>query len=244
MERADCICDTLDANFKVRPEVAGTRELQFEGYLFHEPTTTHIVQTQEWATTFRAKFNNSAYTDDDIVDVFTQLLTTPFNLYRNVYIPSGVYHWSRHAITAGSPQDRRVGVRLFERFGSYYNGQLNELCLNTTYRVNKKLFIAAGPEWDRFRLPVPGGNFSVALGALETDYAFSRFLSLSSVLQVDTTNNQAVSANLRLGWNYRPDSDLYVIYTSGQQFASLIATNPPQFHENRFAIKFTYSWRP
>jgi len=244
LERADCICDTLDANFKVRPEFADTRELQFEGYLFHEPTTTHIVQTQEWATTFRAKFNNSAYTDDDIVDVFTQLLTTPFNIYRNVYIPAGVYNWTRHAITAGSPEDRRVNVRLFERFGSYYNGQLNELRVNAAYRVNKRLFIAAGPEWDRFRLPVPGGNFSVVLGALETDYAFSRFLSLSSVLQVDTTNNQAASANIRLLWNYRPDSDLYVIYTSGQQFASLVATNPPQFHENQFAIKFTYSWRP
>ena len=243
LERADCICDTLDANFKVRPKFAGTRELQFEGYIFHEPTTNHILQTQEWATTFRAKFNNSAYTDDDIVDVFTQLLTTPFNIYRNVYIPSGIYHWTRHAITAGSPEDRLVNVRLFERFGGYYNGQLNELRLNATYRVNKKLFISAGPEWDRFRLPVPGGNFSVVLGALETDYAFSRFLSLSSVLQVDTTNNQATSANIRLRWNYRPDSDLYVIYTSGQQFASLIATNPPQFHENRFAIKLTYSWR-
>ena len=244
LERADCICDTLDANFKIRPNFANTRELQFESFIFHEPSTTHVVQTQEWATSFRAKFNNSAYTDDDIVDVFTQLLTTPFNLYRNTYIPAGIYHWTRHAITAGSPEDRRLNVRLYERFGSYYDGTLNELRLNAAYRVNKRLFVAARPEWDRFRLPVPGGNFSVALGALETDYAFTRMLSLSSVLQIDTTNNQAVSANLRLRWNYRPDSDLFVIYTSGQQFASLAATNPSQFHEDRFAIKLTYSWSP
>ena len=31
---------------------------------------------------------------------------------------------------------------------------------------------------------------------------------------------------------------------AGQRFASLVAVNPPQFYENRFAIKFTYSWRP
>jgi hypothetical protein len=49
---------------------------------------------------------------------------------------------------------------------------------------------------------------------------------------------------IRLRWNYRPDSDLFVIYTAGQRFASLVAVNPPQFYENRFAIKFTYSWRP
>lgn len=34
------------------------------------------------------------------------------------------------------------------------------------------------------------------------------------------------------------------IYTAGQRFASLVAANPPQYYENRFAIKFTYSWRP
>jgi len=32
--------------------------------------------------------------------------------------------------------------------------------------------------------------------------------------------------------------------TAGQRFASLVAANPAQFYENRFAIKYTYSWRP
>jgi len=57
-------------------------------------------------------------------------------------------------------------------------------------------------------------------------------------------DTQAASANIRLRWNYRFDSDLYVIYTAGQRFASLVAANPLQYYENRFVIKFTYSWRP
>jgi len=61
---------------------------------------------------------------------------------------------------------------------------------------------------------------------------------------MNTANREAVNANIRLRWNYRPDSDLYVIYTAGQAFASLVSTNPPQFYENRLAIKLTYSWRP
>jgi len=60
---------------------------------------------------------------------------------------------------------------------------------------------------------------------------------------MDTANTQEASANIRLRWNYRPDSDLYVIYTTGQRFASLVAVNP-QYYENRFVIKLTYSWRP
>jgi hypothetical protein len=93
-------------------------------------------------------------------------------------------------------------------------------------------------------LPSSAANFSVVFGSFQTNYSFSRFLTLSTLLQMDTANNQGASANIRLRWNYRPDSDLFVIYTAGQRFASLVAANPPQFYENRFAIKFTYSWRP
>jgi hypothetical protein len=172
--------------------------------MFHAPDTHHIVQTQEWQTTFRAEFHNGSYTDDDIADVFAQRLTTPFNIYKTVNIPVGVYNWTRHQLTYGSPQDRRWMVQLFERFGSYYNGRLNELRVRAGYRASERLSFSIGPQWNRFRLPIADGNFSVVFGALETDYAFSRFLSLSTILQIDTANAQAASANVRLRWNYRP----------------------------------------
>jgi hypothetical protein len=244
LQRSDCICDLADATFKTRPPFRGVRELQFEGFIYHDPDTHHVVQTQEWQATFRGEFHNGSYTDDDIVDVFAQRLTTPFNIYQNVNIPVGVYNWTRHQLTYGSPQNRRATVQFYERFGGYYNGRLNEFRMRGTYRANQRLSFSMGPQWNRFRLPVPGGSFSVVFGALETDYAFSRFLSLSTILQVDTANVQGASANIRLRWNYRPDSDLYVIYTAGQKFASLAATNPAQFYENRFVVKYTYSFRP
>src|SRR5207237_109820 len=59
LERADCVCDFADATFKTRPEFAGIRELQFEGFIFHAPDTHHVVQTQEWQTTFRADFTTA-----------------------------------------------------------------------------------------------------------------------------------------------------------------------------------------
>jgi len=253
IERADCICDFADGTFKYRPKVRGLRELQFESFIFHAPDTKHVLQTQEWQDTFRAEFNNGSYTDDDIVDVFTQLLTTPFNIYKNVFIPVGEYHWTRHQLTYGSTQNRKLMASFYERFGTYYNGHLNEARVRATYRRNERLSFSFAQQWNRFRLGAvtdangnilpASGNFSVLFGSFQTNYSFSRFLTLSTLLQMDTANNQVASANIRLRWNYRPDSDLYVIYTAGQRFASLVATNPPQFYENRFAIKFTYSWQ-
>ncbi len=244
LERTDCVCDFADADLKARPRIAGVRELNFEAFLFHAPDTHGVLQTQEWQNTFRAEFHNGAYTDNDIVNVFTQKLTEPFNIYKNVFLPVGEYHWTRHQLTYGSPQDRRLTLRFFERFGTYYNGHLNEARIRGTYRASERLSFDLGEQWNRFRLPIEGGSFSVLFGNFQTNYSFSRFLTLSTLLQMNTSNREAASANIRLRWNYRPDSDLYVIYTAGQRFASLVAGNPPQYYENRLAIKFTYSWRP
>src|SRR5438045_9264529 len=109
--------------------------------------------------------------------------------------------------------------------------------MRTTYRPNPKFSIATPAGWHRFRLPQ--GNFSVVLANLQANYSFSRFVTTSTLVQVDTANTQAVSANIRLRYNYRPDSDLYVIYNVGTQFASIAPANPPQVRETRFAVKWT-----
>lgn len=242
IERTDSNQEYGDATFKVRPKIEGIRELQFEGFIFHSPDTRGVVQTQEWQGTFRAEFHNGAYTDDDIADVFTQRITTPLSIYKNIFIPTGLYHFARHQLTYGSRLDRRFTYNFFERFGGYYGGTLNEFRVRATYRPTAKFSASLVQTWNRFRLPQ--GNFSVDLASLQGNYSFSRFLSLSSTLQMDTANTQAMSANIRLRYNYRPDSDLFVIYNLGTQFVSLATANPQQIRETRFAIKFTYSFLP
>ena len=233
-----------DLTFKARPKISGVRELQFEGFILHAPDTQGVVQTQEWQGTFRADLSNGGYTDDDIADVFTQRITTPLHIYKNVFIPNGLYRFARHQLTYGSGQDRRFTYNFFERFGGYYGGTLNEFRVRANYRPTAKFSISASETWDRFRLPLPNGNFSVVLASLQGNYSFNRFLTFTSLIQMDTSNTQAVSANLRLRYNYRPDSDLYIIYNVGTQFASIAPANPPQVRETRFAVKWTCSFAP
>ena len=243
VERLDSNETYGDLTFKVRPIIPGVRELQFEGFLLHAPDTLGQVSTQEWQSTFRAEFHNGGYTDDDIVDVFTQRITAPFHIYKSVFIPNGLYHFTRHQLTYGSGQDRKFTYNFFERFGGYYGGTLNEFRVRANYRPTARFSVSASETWDRFRLPLPNGNFSVVLASLQGNYSFNRFLTFTSLVQMDTSNAQAVSANLRLRYNYRPGSDLYIIYNVGTQFASIAPANPPQVRETRFAIKYTYSWQ-
>jgi len=240
IERTDSNESYADLNLKPRPRIGGLRELQIESFFLHAPDTHNVVQTQEWQGTFRAFLNNGAFTDNDIVDVFTQRITTPLQLYRNIFIPIGLYHFTRHQLTVYSPQDRRITYDIYERFGGYYGGKLNELRVRASYRPSPKLSFSVSQRWNRFRLPV--GNFSVDLASLQANYSLNRFLTFTSIIQLDTANTQAVSANLRLRYNYRPDSDLYIIYNVGTQFVSLGASNPQQTRETRFAVKYTYSF--
>jgi Domain of unknown function (DUF5916)/Carbohydrate family 9 binding domain-like len=242
-ERNNCLCDSAEVNLKPRPRLRGVRELNFLAFIFHADDTQQVLQTQEWQATFRIEFHNGSYSDDDLVDVFTQRLTQPFNIYKNVNIPVGLYHWDRHQFTYGTPLNRRLTMSFYERFGSYYNGRLNEARVRWSYRANERLSFDFSQQWNRFRLPIEGGNFSVLFGGFQTNYSFSRFLTLSALIQLNTANNQAVTGNVRLRWNYRPDSDLFIIYTAGQRFASL-DTNAPQYYQNSLTIKATYSWRP
>src|SRR3989441_1233886 len=149
------------------------------------------------------------------------------------FLPRGFFPSARHELTYGSGQDRKFTYNFFERFGSYYGGTLNEIRVRANYRPTAKISVFASETWDRFRFPLPHGNFSVVLASLQGNYSFNRFLTFTSLIQMDTSNTQAVSANLRLRYNYRPDSDLYIIYNVGTQFASIAPANPPQVRETR-----------
>jgi hypothetical protein len=242
IERTDSNESYADLNLKPRPNIRGVRELQFESFILHAPDTHNVVQTQEWQESFRILFNNGALTDNDVADVYTQRISTPLQIYKNIYIPAGVYHFTRHLLTVFSAPDRRFTYDSWERFGGYYGGTLNEFRVEGAYRPTARFSVSASQVWNRFRLPV--GNFSVDLASLQANYSFSRSLTFTSILQLDTANTQPFSANVRVRYNYRPDSDLYFIYNAGTQFASLAAANPQQVRETRFAFKYTYSFSP
>lgn len=240
VDRTDLVTNFLDFQLSPRPKSGRVREYNFEGFFRYEPDTHGVLQTQEWQTTFRANFHNGSYTDDDLFDNFIQRLNTPFNVFKNVFVPSGIYHFDRHQFTYGSDQSKRFVYSFFERFGTYYNGGLNEFRVGGTYHANAKFALSAVNLWDRFDLNHQIYNAQV--GSFGSSYSFNRFLTTSALLQLNSIEDHPLSMNLRLRYRYRPDSDLFVIYNLGSQFNSLAAGNPVLTQERRLSIKFTYSF--
>src|SRR5579859_633347 len=238
--RTDLVTNFIDFQLSPRPKAGPVREYNFEGFFRYEPDTHGVVQTQEWQTTFRALFHNGSYTDDDLADNFIQRLTTPFNIFKNVFIPVGLYHFDRHQFTYGSNASKRFVVTFFERFGTYYNGDLNEFRVRGKYHPNTHLSFSASHTWDRFNLN--NTVFNIQVGSYGASYSFNRFVTTSALVQVNSIDEHPWSTNIRLRYTYRPDSDLFVIYNLGNQFNSLAAGNPVLTQEKRLSIKFTYSF--
>lgn len=240
VDRTDLVTNFIDVNLSPRPKTGPIREYNFEGSFNYQPDTHGVLQTQEWQTTFRALFNNGAFTDDTFFDDFIQRLTAPFNIFKNVFIPAGIYHFDRHRFTWVSDQSKPFLYTVFERFGSYYNGTLNEFRIGQTYHPTTRISFSGSETWDRFRLANQPYDVYVAAGTFA--YSFNRFLTTSAIVQVNTVENHPVSVNLRLRYTYRPDSDLFVIYNVGSQFNSIAAGNPVLTEERRLTVKFTYSF--
>ncbi|HET6181756.1 MAG TPA: DUF5916 domain-containing protein [Candidatus Sulfotelmatobacter sp.] len=227
-------------NFTPRPHVWGIRELDLGAFVGHDPNTAGKLIYKETSANIRVQFNSSAEIDSAPYDEVYQFLNQPLNLYKNISIPVGGYRFTSHNIAYTSSGSRRVTFTGLEQWGSYYTGHLNTAVATAQYRPNAHMALAVNNTLNSFRLPQ--GNFDIDLAGVELSYAFNRFVNLTTFVQSDTAQTQAVSANIRLRYTFRPDSDLYVIYNVGNRFQSLAAGNPMELREEKIAVKVTYSW--
>jgi hypothetical protein len=223
-----------------RPHGLGIREIDVGALVSHDPDTAGKLIYREWTPSISVLFNNSAEIDSAPEDVTYQFLAQPLHLYRNVSIPAGGYRFTSHQIAFTSTGNRRLTYNGSFLAGSYYTGTLKTATLNAQYRPSPHLALTLSDTLNVFRLPQ--GNFNIELLGLQISYAFNRSVNLTSFLQADTAQTQTASANVRLRYTFRPDSDLYVIYNLGTRFQSLAAGNPMPVREEKFAVKITYSW--
>jgi len=227
-------------NFTPRPHVRHIREIDFGGGFFDDPNTAGRLIYRETFPNMQVIFSDGAVAGAFAQDTVRQVLTQPLHLYKNVSVPMGSYRFTSNGLSYTSAGNRRVTFSSSFSWGSYYTGDLKTVTLTTEYRPNPHLDLAVNNTLNSFRLPQ--ANFDVDLGGVQVGYAFNRFLNVTTFLQADTAQAQALSANIRVRWTFRPDSDLYVIYNAGTRFQAISAGNPMNVREQKFTVKITNSW--
>ena len=86
---------------------------------------------------------------------------------------------------------------------------------------------------------VPEGSFSTQLVTTRTTYTVTPLMFVSALLQYNSSRN-TMSANLRMRWEYRPGSELFVVYNENRD---TLAPRFPDLENRAFVIMINRLFR-
>jgi len=198
------------AAYKPRPKfIPGVREMEFETQIEYYTDRVGKLATRQTELSWETVFKNSAELFLRPIEDVTDVLTEPFEIRPGIVIPTGTYHFNRPRVSFTSDTSKRIVFNVREQWGEFYSGRRYETSGGITWRPNPHLLLDLSESYNRVRLPA--GNFTTSLFAARVNYNFSRKLLTSALVQLNSAARISV-INVRLRYNYRPNSDLFVIY--------------------------------
>jgi hypothetical protein len=196
--------------FSPRPRSARVvRRFWSAGSLTYTENGAGRLETRLVDGEFAVEFQNSDRLVAGINEDF-EFLRVPFAVAPGVAIPVGGYSFvtGRTGYTFG--QQRVVAAQvLFER-GAYYDGERTTVTV-TRSRVKLTPQLSIEPSLSLNLVDLPRGSFTAKVIGARTTYTVTPLMFASAFVQYGSANH-GVAANLRFRWEYRPGSELFLVY--------------------------------
>ena len=106
-------------------------------------------------------------------------------------------------------------------------------------RVNVTPRFSLEPNHSINWVDLPGGSFTTRLVGSRVTYTMTPLMFASALLQYNSSNNR-VSTNLRLRWEYRPGSELFVVYNEERD---TVAPRFPDLQNRALIVKINLLFR-
>jgi hypothetical protein len=166
------------------------------------------VQGRDWRGEFAAEFQNSDRLSVSHGGTY-ELVPVPVRIL-GVLIPGGGYQFNttRAGFTFGQ-QRRTSGAFSVER-GEFYGGRKTSVTVSQG-RVSFSHQLSLEPTYQGNRVTRGAARTTTHLAGSRVVYTVTPTMFATALLQYNTGIN-AVSANVRLRWEYRPGSELFVVY--------------------------------
>ena len=186
------------------------RQFSYEASLEYLENGAGQLETRNHIGHFEAERQNS---DIFAVDAgfHYELLVRPFNVAPGVVIPSGSYPFNDATISYQLGQQRRLSGRASLQVGQFYDGTIRAYGFSTGRLEILKQW-SLEPSVAINDVTLPSGSFTQTVLRGRTDYGFSPRRFVSALLQYSSTDH-VISSNLRFRWEYRPGSELFLVYT-------------------------------
>jgi hypothetical protein len=206
-----------ELRFSPRPtRLTAVRKFTYSGSGEYFTNGAGRVDTRIWLGHFGAELENSDMISLDYTRDY-ELLVQPFTPAGSpTSIAPGGYTFDSYSASYGFGAQRRVSGNIAVLAGNYYDGTIKSVSFGlgafTPGRVSILPQLSAEPAFSLTRFDLRGGSYTAQLWRTRIDYGFSPLMFASALLQYSSAD-RAVSTNLRFRWEYRPGSELFIVYT-------------------------------
>ncbi len=240
--RANIDRNLVRTRFSPRPKresLRAVRKFSWVANFDHINTaSTGAFETQQIEARSETEFQNG----DQLSFQFTnnqENVAAPFSVAGDLVVPGGFYRFNEFEVRYQMGQQRRVAGALGFLHGGFYGGTRDELQFSQG-RIEVNPHLSIEPQIQVNWLDTPFGKTTTKLVSARINWTLSPRMLVSGLTQYNSTNNQTAT-NVRFRWEYRPGSDLFVVY--GDLRDTLSDSRVPALTTRSFVVKFTRLFR-
>jgi hypothetical protein len=196
--------------FSPRPRSSRrVRKLIFQGTLGYVEDGQGRPQTRTWEGLFETEFHSGdrfalAYTEN------FEFLLRPFQPVSTLRIPAGGYTFGVARVGYYFGTQRRLAASVGLEHGDFYDGKRTALTISRgLISIHPQFSIEPTAVINHIEHPTVVSTTQL-IGTRAT-YMRSARMFVSALVQYNSSNN-SLSANTRLRWEYRPGSELFVVF--------------------------------
>ena len=198
------------ARFSPRPRASKVvRKLYWTGSMAYIENGAGRLETRDADAEFAIDFHNSDRFELAYGDTY-EFLPLPFRIAPGVTLPVGGYDFASLRTAFISGQQRRISGSVSAEYGTFYDGYKTTIGVSRG-RLNLTPQLSVEPSFSINWVDLVEGSFTTKLVGSRVTYAMTPRMFASALLQYNSGNN-VVGANVRLRWEYRPGSELFVVF--------------------------------
>jgi hypothetical protein len=196
--------------FSPRPRASRTiRRYSYIGSLEYIEDGTGRLETREGTGEFALEFQNADRFSVTYTNIY-DFLPTPFEITTGIRLPVAGYDYQNGRVAFNMGQQRRVSFNLFAEHGTFYSGHKTSVGASRG-RLNLNSQISVEPTYTVNRVELEEGSFTTHLAGSRIIYTVTPLMFATALVQYNS-DSRAVTANVRLRWEYRPGSELFVVF--------------------------------
>jgi Domain of unknown function (DUF5916)/Carbohydrate family 9 binding domain-like len=211
LRRTDFRRNFTQGRFSPRPRhIPTVRKLTAQASLNYTTNVGDRLDTREQIGNLQAEFTNSDVLGVTYTDSFERLVR-PFAIVPGVVIAPGPYDFGTWQVSYTAGQQRRYSGQLVYDQGTFYNGNRRSIALSTA-RLEVTPQLSIEPSFSVNDVSLVEGSFTATVVRSRLTYTVTPRMYVSGIVQYSSTTTSA-GTNVRFRWEYRPGSELFVVYT-------------------------------